>query len=483
MGAILSLLDGCCSNDTRNDANKLPMTLERLPPAKKVRPLLCDLEEYFMEYAGADAQLDHDELCMIWEKCALKKVGKLNDDDKALIRQSVKVFFHEIDVDKSGKLTYHEFAAFMMGVADNKGPLQDMRKHLNKALKEDPTRMSKLIEQFKAWDKNGDGFVTPEELDSHLQDLQTEASADGKITKSEAEGLATITKMKDEIFKHADVDGDGKVDLWEVMAYMLGRKKQPVELLLYDISKGAAAKLGPLLLGKKIEAVHSGVVVFESEYWYGGKVFRSNPPCEKAFGMPLTDPWGIHLVKSEVREDLPVVRLGYTFVTHEEFVTWLTTNVSERYTGIEKYDLLTHSCNHFSNEIVTFLTGQGIPDKIFELQKSFLSGPVIAIRPFLNRHLGGFADAEKELDHNLFAKDSTDIGGDADSVAKSLGEGDVVIVEGVEGISGVVIATILHEADGKCEIKYYDPDSHHITTKTGVPKGKCKSTSSIHQSV
>ena len=92
-----------------------------------------------------------------------------------------------------------------------------------------------------------------------------------------------------------------------------------VEILLYDISKGMAAKLGPLLLGKSAEAasrclcirsrqaVHTGVLVYGSEYWYGpdaqtgvecaagGKLFRSDPPCRKQFGEPLTQPWGIQL--------------------------------------------------------------------------------------------------------------------------------------------------------------------------------------------
>ena len=154
-----------------------------------------------------------------------------------------------------------------------------------------------------------------------------------------------------------------------------------------------AAKLGPLLLGKSAEAqdtatrspsqskesqehpcrlqqaVHTGVLVFGSEYWYGvlllaigrwigvavspqehlqfscmnagdlgGKVFRSNPPCRKQFGEPLKQPWGIELeqpvteslscvrftpsagaaTRSEAVPELPVIRLGYTFVTHQD---------------------------------------------------------------------------------------------------------------------------------------------------------------------
>merc|ERR1719399_1274983 len=100
---------------------------------------------------------------------------------------------------------------------------------------------------------------------------------------------------------------------------------------------------------------------------------------------------------SEYKPELPVVKVGYTFVTHEEFVAWLQRGVAARYTGIEQYDLLTHSCNHFSNECVTFLTGDGIPDRILELQKMALTPGVQAIRPFLNRHLGGFGESDKAV--------------------------------------------------------------------------------------
>ncbi|CAJ1440543.1 unnamed protein product [Effrenium voratum] len=304
------------------------------------------------------------------------------------------------------------------------------------------------------------------------------AVEDGKITKTEQKKMDEVRKMMEDVFAHADVDNDGKVDLWEVMAYVLGRKKQPVELLLYDISKGMAAKLGPLLLGKSAEAVHTGVLVYNSEYWYGGKLFRSNPPCRKQFGEPLQNPWGIQLERSEQMPELPVVRLGYTFVTHEEFVQWLREGVQERYTGLHTYDLLTHSCNHFSNEVCNFLLGQGIPEKIFELQKTFLSGPIVALRPFLNRYLGGFADAEKNLDENYMSKDHDAKAAESPEDLKKelLGSGDVVLVEGVDGIHGSVLATVLKEKDGKCEIKYFDPTEGRIETMSGVPVSKMKKT-------
>lgn len=464
---------GCCLNSHRVEAS-----LQALPPQKKLRPLLCDLEEQFKKHAGADQALDQKELAEIWIKAAEVKVGKVSAEEAAFIEQSTKEYFQIMDTDNSGKVTYEEFVAGMLGGNEDVGHMRQLRQHLNASMKQDPKKLQKLISEFREWDKNGDGYVTKEELEEHLGKLQELSVADGKITKERKSQMDQVRKMMDDVFANADVDMDGKVDLWEVMAYILGRKKQPVEILLYDISKGMAAKLGPLLLGKSAEAIHTGVLVYGSEYWYGGRLFRSDPPCRKQFGEPLTSPWGIKLDRSEQKPELPVVRLGYTFVTHEEFVSWLQAEVKERYTGLHTYDLLTHSCNHFSNEVCNFLLGQGIPEKIFELQKTFLTGPIVALRPFLNRYLGGFADAQKGIDENFMAKDGDVEGGKSAEDLKDelLGSGDVVLVEGVDGIHGAVLATVLKEGKGKCEIKYFDPTEHRIETMKGVPISKMKKT-------
>jgi len=407
------------------------------------------------------------------------KVGKVSPEEALFIKQSTKEYFKTMDIDKSGKVTYEEFVAGMLGGQEDASHLTQLRQELNNKMKSDPGQLQRLVNQFHEWDKNGDGYITKEELEEHVVQLQQMALSDGRVDKSEKKRIDEARKMMEEVFAEADVDLDGRVDLWEVMAYVLGRKKQPVELLLYDISKGMAAKLGPLLLGKSAEAVHTGVLVFGSEYWYGGKVFRSNPPCRKQFGEPLKQPWGIELEQSEAVPELPVIRLGYTFVTHQEFLQWLKSGVQERYTGLHTYDLLSHSCNHFSNEVCTFLLGQGIPEKIFELQKTFLSGPIVALRPFLNRYLGGFAHHDKGLDENLMSKDQEVEGGQVESIKDELlGAGDVVLVEGIDSIHGAVLATILKEENGKCEIKYFDPTENRIETMSNVPLSKCKKTAS-----
>jgi Ca2+-binding EF-hand superfamily protein len=435
------------------------------------------LKADFEKHAGPDGLLEAHELANVWKEAATKKVGKLSAEDESLIDSSSKSFFVKMDADRGGKVTYEEFVTYMLGQGEVSGAIKGMRDKLNEHLAKDPAKIQALIKQFHAWDKNGDGYVTPDELDAHLKEIITLSSSDGNVTPSEANLIEEARKIKSEIFEAADADSDGRVDLWEVMAHATGRRKTPVEILLYDISGGFASKYGALLLGQRIEAVHSGVLVFGSEYWYGGKVFRSDPPCSKAFGQPLRKPWNIELPTSEYRPDLQVVRVGYTFVTHQEFAVWLTENVISRYTGIQQYDLLTHSCNHFSNECVTFLTGAGLPDKIFDLQKKALTPTVRMLRPYINKYLGGFADGGKSIDEQYFTKDNEPEVTGATSVGLCqdvLGKGDVVLVDGIKGIDSSVVATLLEEKEGKCTVKYFDPETGAVKQMNDVAKGRIR---------
>mmetsp|Transcript_108992 Transcript_108992/g.307184 ORF Transcript_108992/g.307184 Transcript_108992/m.307184 type:complete len:482 (-) Transcript_108992:106-1551(-) len=457
----------CCCNDLPN------VKLKEARPKKKaqLRHLLSDLRTDFDEFAGEDQMLDADELASIWRRCAERRAGKLSVEDEALIVSSSKECFALMDFDRAGRVNYEEFAAYMAGGLESRGPLQNLREHVNIALKKDPEKLGRLLKQFKSWDKNGDGFVSPEEMQRHLEELERLAPEGSEARESDICDAEWTQQLKMNLFAEADVDTDGRLDLWEFIAHALGRRKIAVEVLLYDISGGAAKRLGPLLLGRKIEAVHSAVLVYGSEYWYGGNVFKTSPPCERCFGKPLSQPWGETIDRSEYQPDLPVVHVGYTFVTHEEFNDWLKREMVPKYSGIHSYDLLTRSCNHFSNEVVTFLTGEGLPEKILELQKLALTPAVRSLRPFLNKHLGGFSDAYKDVDDRLFSKDymAKPYAITARALTQSvLGTGNLVSVEGLEGVEGSVVATVLSEEQGVCEVKYFDPLVGELVTKQGV---------------
>lgn len=456
------------------DEVSVQATLRKHPSPHKVRPLLKNLEADFKEFAGEDGVLDCKELAAIWKKCAGRKVGTLTLEDDELIEKSSRDLFDSLDIRKDGKVSYDEFVTYMMGGMESRGPLSEMRAHLDKKLNEDPELMSKLIEKFKSWDVNGDGVITPAEFDNNLAELQQVIQS----TSSSEEAQEKAYSMRIEIFKEADVDGDGQLDMWELIAHTLGRRKMPVEVLLYDVSYGMADKLGSVLLGRQVIAAHSGVMVYGSEYWYGGQLFRSQPPCTKAFGPPLQDAWGMQLVQSETRPELPVIKCGYTFVSQSEFSAWLkTSGIVDRYSNLSQYDLLTHSCHHFCDEILRYLTGEGMPKKVMELQRMAMTPTVLMLRPVLNKMMGGFGEAGKTVDANFLATgeaSATPAARDCSVFKDLFSEGKAVHVPSMEGVGTDVVGTIIKEVDGSCDIRYFDPSTGQISVKSGVKSSNLK---------
>ncbi|RHY66137.1 hypothetical protein DYB34_002254 [Aphanomyces astaci] len=132
-----------------------------------------------------------------------------------------------------------------------------------------------------------------------------------------------------------------------------------VVLHVYDLTRGMARQMSPALLGRQIEGVwHTGVFVYEKEYFFGGGI-QAIPPeyVVETYGSPVQ-----------------VLRLGTTQVPHEAFMAFLQ-DVSPRFTAAS-YNLLTNNCNNFSNEVVNFLVGTSIPQHILDLPNEVLSTPM-----------------------------------------------------------------------------------------------------------
>ncbi|CAN8260187.1 unnamed protein product [Cochlearia groenlandica] len=137
----------------------------------------------------------------------------------------------------------------------------------------------------------------------------------------------------------------------------MSEESHMVTLNVYDLSRGLARQLSASLLGKVIEAVwHTGIVVYGTEYFFGGGIQQVRAGTTQ-YGAPMR-----------------TVELGETHVPKEVFDMYLE-EISPRYT-MESYNLLTHNCNNFSNEVSQFLVGKGIPNYILDLPNEVMKSPM-----------------------------------------------------------------------------------------------------------
>ncbi len=125
---------------------------------------------------------------------------------------------------------------------------------------------------------------------------------------------------------------------------------------MYDLSNGLAKQLSQSLFGKVFDAIyHTGVVVFGKEYSFGQGI-ESEEVGASRYGVPIEK-----------------LDFGYTEVPRELFEQFLD-EIGSKYTP-QTYNLLKNNCNNFSDEVVEFLVGDRIPEKILNLPKEVMSTP------------------------------------------------------------------------------------------------------------
>ncbi|XP_043958663.1 desumoylating isopeptidase 1b [Gambusia affinis] len=142
----------------------------------------------------------------------------------------------------------------------------------------------------------------------------------------------------------------------------------PVQLYVYDLSRGMARELSSLFLGRQVDGIwHTGVVVHGKEFFFGGGGIAHCQPCGTVLGQPNS-----------------IVDLGYTEVNEDLFQEYLDSLAESEYRG-DKYNLFEHNCNTFSNDVAQFLTGKTIPSYITDLPSEILSSPLGQdLRPLLD---------------------------------------------------------------------------------------------------
>eukprot|EP00397_Hematodinium_sp_SG-2012_P008344 GEMP01008402.1.p1 GENE.GEMP01008402.1~~GEMP01008402.1.p1 ORF type:complete len:608 (+),score=102.51 GEMP01008402.1:98-1921(+) len=446
------------------------------PRPERLRPLMNSLEEAFKETCDEHNELTPDQLILMWVKCVEDNMGEISIDDRELIQSCVDHYSTSMDLDDNGMISYTEFMTYMLGGLNTRGAFGNLRSKLLTAMNKDPDILQKIFQKFKATDKDGNGFIEPHEIIELFNSMAVEFKADVGDPKSVAE----------DYMNQMDLDGDGKVDFYEFLSYQLGRRKRPVELLLYDLSNGFSKNFSLLLMGRSFEAIyHTGVICCGMEYWYGGSVFQNDPPMSKYFGEPLMES-NLGLQDSEYKalaaRGLKVVRVGYTLYNKQEILRYLNQVLAKKYTQ-STYDVLNHNCNTFSDEFIYYLTGKHIPKEIKDLpQIAMQTRTAKLLRPVLNTYLGGFgnnedsgelkqgADAEEPLLQELLVDAGLDEIPPFEIVPKKLDSRyhneDVVLAKVTKLYPCPENAHIVEAVD----LRFFDPTAGKMVTSTKVTK-------------
>ncbi|KAH6941326.1 hypothetical protein HPB50_016301 [Hyalomma asiaticum] len=142
-----------------------------------------------------------------------------------------------------------------------------------------------------------------------------------------------------------------------------------VQLYVYDLSKGLAKKLSTALLGREVPGVwHTSIVVRGTEYFFGSTGIDSCPAERTSLQKPDR-----------------VVNLGRTEQPHDAFLNYIQELGKSTYKD-GTYNLFHHNCNHFTQDVALFLTGQSIPREILYQPDHFLRSPVGSkLVPFFER--------------------------------------------------------------------------------------------------
>eukprot|EP00211_Chloroparvula_japonica_P016420 CAMPEP_0119141508 /NCGR_PEP_ID=MMETSP1310-20130426/31143_1 /TAXON_ID=464262 /ORGANISM="Genus nov. species nov., Strain RCC2339" /LENGTH=189 /DNA_ID=CAMNT_0007132959 /DNA_START=62 /DNA_END=628 /DNA_ORIENTATION=+ len=141
---------------------------------------------------------------------------------------------------------------------------------------------------------------------------------------------------------------------------------EKVMLYVYDISQGMARQMSLAVIGKQIDGIwHTNVAVYGEEHYFGGGVMRSKIGETR---------WGPYPVQK--------IELGETHIPKDVMEEYLD-DLRDRYSMVS-YDILDNNCNHFSADLVQFLTGRSIPDYIEKQVDEVIATPLgRAIVPLL----------------------------------------------------------------------------------------------------
>ncbi|XP_012233831.1 uncharacterized protein [Linepithema humile] len=132
-----------------------------------------------------------------------------------------------------------------------------------------------------------------------------------------------------------------------------------VELYIYDLTKGMAAMMSPILIGRQLDGIwHTAIVAYGREYFFGSG--------------------GIHSIRpggTELGEPQRIEKLGETYLPYTVFLEYINGLGTSTFAP-GTYNLFKHNCNSFTEEVSNFLVGKGIPKYILDLPEEILQTPI-----------------------------------------------------------------------------------------------------------
>jgi hypothetical protein len=204
-----------------------------------------------------------------------------------------------------------------------------------------------------------------------------------------------------------------------------------VYLYVYDLSLGLAKKFTDNIDG----IWHTSIVAFDEENWFAlNGLNRCNP-------------------KKYLSKTHDQIYLGQTEITKQEFIELVDKIIEKGSYVFGDYNLLTHNCNCFSNDLSLSLFNKPNPDYIMQLPKNAMFE--LMNKPFVGKVFKPlYKRAAKPIENNVIPLN-----------AHKLGDSIVNIFQGKNSNSyGNNFLDIVKEHLDKNNIKWYIEDVEEIET-------------------
>jgi len=322
--------------------------------------------------------LSAEELARHWWQIsepnfAQSGLEQMGSEEQEVIALRVSQVMQDFCLRKPGVLHEDEWVHGML-LEQSKVCIHRASSHINQVIKtllqQMPSALLEIFRLFQAADPGTGRFNATHIAKLYRQGTWNFCPITKTLFSDEAKTRDPET-LAQEALELMDVDSSGFVTYAGFAAFCCGLRKREVRVNFYDLSKGLASTVAPWLLGENLEGVwHTAAVIFDKEYFYGGEIF-CDEPGKTSFGTPTKS-----------------MSIGYTLCQQRELHRFLIENARMAFNR-GAYDAALCNCNHFTDQVCAWLTGQHMAREVVQQSESLLQLPTARlIRPFIQRWLG-----------------------------------------------------------------------------------------------